>query len=389
LAEGQIKQSDCSVEVSTFAKWAQEATGINSILNVKVREAKILKLGEKLKLENQFLLNETDYLLGRFLPDKFEEYLDCERIGRGNSPRMDRARRESLLNEVIQPYSEWKIAQRFQDWSDLAVSMIGETTTAKYDAIIVDEAQDFSANQIRSVMSHASSPSTVVFVIDAMQRIYPRGCTWQEVKVKINSNLSYRLGENHRNTKEICRFAAPLLKGMSIEDDGTIPDLRKCSRHGPVPIVLKGRFSNQCKYALKYITTRSDVIDPISESIVFLHPKGGGWFDYLRKQLQNAKVPFVELTRESEWPDGPENVGLSTMYSAKGLEFDHVIALGLNDEITRTSGEHDDTLFENYRRLLAMSITRARKTVLIGYNPRDPSKLIELLDRGTYQELIV
>jgi superfamily I DNA/RNA helicase len=265
--------------------------------------------------------------------------------------------------------------------------MINETTTDRYDAIIVDEAQDFSANQIRAVMSHASHPSTVVFVLDAMQRIYPRGCTWQETGVKISSNLSYRLRENHRNTQQICAFAAPLLTGMSIDDDGTIPDLKKCSRHGPVPVVLQGRFSNQCKYALKDITTPSDKIDPASESVVFLHPKG--WFDYLRGQLRKAKIPFVELTRESEWPSGPENVALSTMHSAKGLEFDHVIVLGLNDEITRTSKEHGDTLFENYRRLLAMSITRARKSVLIGYSPRDPSRLIELLDITTYQEVTV
>jgi len=201
LAQGQIKQSNCSIEVSTFAKWAQTATGMHTIVNDTIRKRKIIKYGEKLGLDDQFLLSEADYLLGRFLPGNIDEYLDCERIGRGNSPRIDRARRKLLLNDVIRPYVTWKKDKGVNDWSDLAVSMINETTTVRYHSIIVDEAQDFSANEIRAVMSHAANLSTVVFVLDTFQRIYPRGCTWQETGVKINSNLSYRLRENYRNTK--------------------------------------------------------------------------------------------------------------------------------------------------------------------------------------------
>jgi superfamily I DNA/RNA helicase len=72
------------------------------------------------------------------------------------------------------------------------------------------------------------------------------------------------------------------------------------------------------------------------------------------------------------------------MHSAKGLEFDHVIAIGYNAEVVRHGEEPRDALLDEQRRLLAMSIGRARRSVTVGYKPDDASVLIELLDSETY-----
>ena len=74
------------------------------------------------------------------------------------------------------------------------------------------------------------------------------------------------------------------------------------------------------------------------------------------------------------------------MHSAKGLEFDHVFILGLNEETTPHGSEKGDSDLENLRRLLAMSITRARKSVIVGYKPGEASTLISYLDSDTYNE---
>ena len=73
------------------------------------------------------------------------------------------------------------------------------------------------------------------------------------------------------------------------------------------------------------------------------------------------------------------------MHSAKGLEFDHVMILGLDAEVTEHGEDPDDDEYINLRRLFAMSIMRARTTVLVGYHPDRPSDLIELLDPRTFQ----
>jgi len=206
----------------------------------------------------------------------------------------------------------------------------------------------------------------------------------EECGIEIEPRSSHRLKGNHRNTRQICKFAAALLEGMEPEDDGTIPDLTSCRRDGPVPIVLKGKYSAQCAYVGNYLSKIWAMDGHSDASVVFLHPKGGGWFDCLRVFLNAHNWPFVVLTRKSEWPRGEEKVALSTMHSAKGLEFDHVIILGLNDEITKAGKEQNDTTFESLRRLLAMSVTRARHSVILGYLPTDPSRLVSLFKEGTY-----
>ena len=84
------------------------------------------------------------------------------------------------------------------------------------------------------------------------------------------------------------------------------------------------------------------------------------------------------------WPTGPEQIALSTIHSAKGLEFDHVLMPGLNQEVTPHGAEDGDGTLESLQRLVAMGIGRARKTVTLGYKPQAPSSLIALLDPATY-----
>lgn len=383
LADRQIKNlHEVKMIVSTFAKWSREYFPLSTILDDDERKRKIDQLSVNVPLPKDFIYDEIDYVLGRFLPDDLDEYLTCTRIGRGNAPRVDKSLRQRLLDDIIQPYIEWKNDLREDDWDDLTIKLMKEPVKEPYQIILADEAQDLSANQVRAIMHHADDPSSIVFILDAAQRIYPRGFNWAEAGVTIEK--SYRLTENHRNTGEICQFAAPLLTGLDIGDDGTFPDFQSCVRSGSIPLVIKGLYSQQVNYVLDYIESN---IDLSNESVAFLKPRGGRWFRALKLALLNRKLGFVEITRRDEWPTGIENIGLSTMHSAKGLEFDHVFVLGLNDEVTPYSDEEGDSTFENLRRMLAMAITRARQSVIIGYKPGQASGLISLLDPSTYKEI--
>jgi hypothetical protein len=177
----------------------------------------------------------------------------------------------------------------------------------------VDEAQDFSANQIRAVMRWLAARHSATFVMDAVQRIYPRGFMWREAGVEVVPAQSYRLRSNHRNTKQIAAFAAPLVADLPIEDDGTLPDFEACVTKGPKPVVVRGPFSAQMDWIISYL---ADL--PNGESVALLHPKGGGWFDYVRRRLDDAGLDYVDLTRRREWPQGAEQIGLSTLHSPRG-----------------------------------------------------------------------
>lgn len=382
LVEEEIEITNFDLKLSTFGRWAMDTFHYPSIVEAP---QKILELGAKLGYQPRFLAGEVEYALGRYMPESLSQYYEdpthpyYERSGRGASPRVDQRNRRQLIEEVIRPYQEWKHS-RGPDWSDLAVMMATRATSPDelWDIVIVDEAQDFSANQIRAITHHLAPIHSTTFVLDAVQRIYPRGFrSWAEVGIELTH--SYQLKKNHRNTRQIAAFAAPLVAGLPPEDDGTVPDFKSCEEIGPKPIVVTGRFSQQMNWIIEKILE-----SPNSESIALLHAQGGDWFDYVRQRLSRAEIPYVDLQRREEWPTGPEEVGLCTLQSAKGLEFDHVIILGLAAKQLPHGVDADDTQFVTHRRLVAMGCGRARKTLALTYKPGEESRVIDLLDPQTF-----
>lgn len=248
--------------------------------------------------------------------------------------------------------------------------------------MVVDEAQDFSANQARGVLQYLRSDHSVTWVLDAAQSIYPRFFTWKEIGLEVGAQNSKRLENNYRNTRQIAAFAIPLLESLDISEEGALPNLETCTKEGETPVVFEGRFSDQMNYVLKQI---DDILVTGDDSIAILH--AAGWFNEVQRRLTAKGIGYVNLTQESDWPAGNVNVVLSTMHSAKGLEFDHVFIVGLNAQVTPHGDQEGDADLENYRRLLAMAITRARKTASLSYKPSEASELIRFLDPNTYRKL--
>lgn len=370
--------------VSTFGKWSRPSLGNRRLLDDNTARKQIADLGRNLNLPTEFLSDEVEYILGRFKPEDLPAYATALRVGRGRAPRVDRAERQRILDKVVNPYRKWKTECGCRDWNDLAIEIAGTDFGEPLDVVIADETQDFSANEIRAVMHQLAATHSATFVLDAAQRIYSRGFTWAEVGVTVRPENVHRLTINYRNTVEIARFAAPLLRDLPPDSDGTIPDFNACNRNGPLPVVVKGRFPGQ---PLQYVMNYLRRIDLTAESVAFLHPKGGQCFEFIRVALRSAGYEFAEITRESEWPTGDEHIVLSTLHSAKGLEFDHVFILGLNSETVAHGKDREDDGLNMYRRLLAMAIGRARISVVLGYKAGEASKIVKFLDPNTFKEV--
>jgi superfamily I DNA/RNA helicase len=383
LADQQIALgADVALEVETFSHWAMNLVN-QPVMEAGPREAKIAELARQTSgipsWDSRFLVGEVDYVLGRLLPDDLDRYLDLRRVGRGQAPRVDRTTRERLLDGVIRPYGAWKNEESAWDWNDLAVALATEQLGPAYNVVVVDEAQDFSANQVRAIANHLADDHVTTFIRDSAQRIYPNSFLWSDVGIAIPGAQNKKLDINYRNTKQIAAFARPLLEGVEISEDSTLPDFNGCVRDGPAPTVIRGLFSEQLDWVVQYLRSGQIGAD---ETVAFLHPLG--WFNYVKPRLDQENLLWAQITRASEWPDGPEQIVVSTMASAKGLEFDHVIILGYNAQVVRHGDEAQDALLDEQRRLLAMSIGRARKSVVVGYKPSDESALIGFLDETTY-----
>lgn len=388
LAEAQRHAgSNAIVEISTFAKWAVgllpgrvlDAAAASGLLLGLIQGASVSGLAQ------DYLVDEIDYVMGRFAIADLESYIDCERTGRGQMPRVVASARRLILDQVVYPYIAELEARNMMDWNTLATEVLSELNGDSYDVVVVDEAQDFSANQLRAVMSSLKEVHAATFVIDTAQRIYARGFTWAEAGVNVTPGAFYRLLDNHRNTVQIASFVSSLLARVSIDNDGAMPDLNRAYRGGSLPYILEGEYPDQVAWAINFIKGLG-----LSEvSVGFLAPLGGGWLTYLKNRLVKAGIDFVDITRNPEWPEGGENVAICTFNSAKGLEFDHVFILGLCEKNAGLGVPGHDDKEERMRRLFAVACARAKDTLAIGYLPSEASFLMQGIDRSLVQEIIL
>ena len=383
LANEQIQDTaGIDFTIETFSRWALHLVGQRNIIDdpgFYVRPL-LRNLGGNVSANPDYFADEVNYIMGRFTPASRQEYLGVERTGRGRAPAVNQQLRKRLLTDVVAPYEARKQRDEASDWNDVALAAAAATPRQGYDIVVADETQDFSANQIRAIRAHLSDNHATTFIMDAAQRIYSQGFTWRETGIELRPQMVRTLGRNYRNTAEIARLAASLIRDLPMEEDGVLPGAAVCQESGMRPKLLAGTYSNQLAYMLNEIQPFLDNGDQIA----ILHPRGGGWFNAARNMLAQRNISYCELTRRREWPSGPEQVALSTIHSAKGLEFDHVLMPGLSQEITPHGDEDGDGTLDSLRRLLAMGIGRARRTVMLGYKPGEESTLIGLLDPATY-----
>ncbi len=387
LAKDKVATSDkLHLTVETFGHWALNIVGQRRLIDLRdnPRIRTLLRNVGVADTNLDYFIDEIEYILGRFPPSERVQYTSALRSGRGRAPAVPREMRIRLLTDVLEPYEAGKSREGYADWNDIALDTAA-TPGEGYDVVVVDESQDLSANQIRAVLSHLREDHVTTFIIDAMQRIYPQSFQWQELGIEMRSQMVFALTRNHRNTKEIARFASSLVRDLPAEEDGVLPDVEACERTGPRPQVVAGTYRAQLRYMLDRIQPFLDA----DETVAILQPKGGGWLNYTRQMLQQRNIVYCELTRNPDWPTGSELVALSTIHSAKGLEFDHVLLPGLNQEVTPHGDEDGDGTLDSLRRLVAMGIGRARRTVMVGYKPGEQSTLIGLIDPATYDSLEV
>ena len=382
LASEQVQfQGSIDLTIDTFSGWAMRMVGQRNVPR-DGGDSKVRTLLQRMGIlpeDVDYFVDEVRYIAGRFPQGGLHDYVQTVRTGRGRAPAINRQLRNRLLADVLEPYEARKQREAICDWNDVALDAAA-TKSEGYDIVVADETQDFSANQIRAILAHLKTDHSTTFIMDTMQRIYPQNYQWREVGIDMRRQRVYTLARNYRNTAEIARLAASLVDGLPEEENGLSPNPAACRESGDKPKVVAGLYSSQVAYML-------DQIGPLisnGETVAFLQPRGGGYFKHLRQALQRRSISYCELTQMRDWPVGPELVALSTIHSSKGLEFDHVLLPGLNQEVTSHGNEDGDGRQDNLRRLLAMAMGRACRTVTLGYKPGEQSTLIALLDPTAY-----
>ena len=249
---------------------------------------------------------------------------------------------------------------------------------ATYDGVLIDEAQDFSTEMLVFAVGllRDKDDGDLVVVADAAQNIFRRRFSWRAAGIQAQGRTRI-LRTNYRNTKQILEFAHWfLISGDGVEtDEAPDPDSENevippesASRIGDVPIVhlVAGDGVDEVLDVVREWTEGDGADDRIA---VIYSTSAGTDPARIRDELEGDGMEVFWLTdpddREARdrLASSSAHVVLSTVHSAKGLEFPRVVLCGL---------WRDDELEAVNRKMAYVGMTRAQNYLAVVHEEGGP-----------------
>lgn len=242
----------------------------------------------------------------------------------------------------------------------------GWRTEEKYDAVLVDEGHDFRPEWFRACVSalKKGTEGDLLVAVDGAQSLYgrPRSFTWKTVGVNAQGR-SQRLDRNYRNTREVLELAWEVTQAQRTDADETETHIRvrpaKAERSGPVPVYRSCATATQEQTAVVQFFREFRTQGIPDRDVAVLYPRRE-W-----TRVENL-VQALRQVGEVCWITDPDNplmrdrfpgtagVRVSTIHSAKGLEFAAVILACLDQLPGEMFGDEAANL-----NLLYVGLTRA------------------------------
>lgn len=373
-----------------LARVIESVTFDGNPLQRKAQQTAIERLGE------DYLLEEMDTVITARQLDSLEAYRDTPRPGR--KVALNATQRQAVWT-VYQGYLAQLAAMRkltFQQMRAQAEQALrAGAQVGKYDAVIVDEAQDLDPSVLRLLVGLCHAPNRFFITADANQSIYGAGFTWKDV----HSNLKFQgrtgiLRTNFRSTRQIGEAAASYLAAGTLDTDDTAdddtPPAPPYVHEGPLP-------------AMRAVTTGAEQCDLLARFLpeaARMFQLGRGACAVLVPTTDAGRAIAAELAsrglKATFMPSGDldlasGDVKVLTLKSAKGLEFPIVALAGfLNSAYPRrmpgTSDEEWDELLDRERRTMYVGMTRAMRALLV-CAPADGTSLLLTGFTDTYWNL--
>ena len=347
----------------------------------KVWENAILA-SEEFEFEPGFLRQEWEHVVQVSEITELAEYLKVSRKGRGKS--VSRPQRGRI----------WKVFMRYRDALDRSgktewTTVIREarkriespTSSLPYKAVVVDEAQDFHADEWKLIREIVPGQKDGLFIVgDSHQRIYGSQVVLSQCGINIRGRSS-RLRINYRTTEQIRTWAMAMLQGLSFDDlDGGIVDEKgyRSLLSGPSPQIYGfDSPEDEVEFISEQVNELLEYRSPNDICIVARTSKL--LKDMYRPMLRQMNVPHTLLAKDNHY----SGIALATMHRVKGLEFPVMILAGVNEKVIplKVKGISSDPAAQKEhqtreRSLLFVAATRARD-VLIVTSSGSPSRFIQ------------
>lgn len=314
----------------------------------------------------RFVLAEWRHVVDEWNISDLTSYANVPRIGRRN--RLGAKQREALW--PVFDAAQKSLASRALLTSSQLFAFVEEYHRNRdikpFTHIIVDEAQDLGAPELRMMAALAAGPNALFFAGDIGQRIFQLPFSWLNLGVDVRGRSS-SLRINYRTSRQI-REAADHLLPAKVRDVDGIEDDRTGAQsvfEGPAPIIEQcADEADEINKVAAAITSAID--DGITPSEIAVIVRSGDQLSRARQALAAVGVEGGQLTERAN--GSVDRISIGTMHLAKGLEFKVVIIMACDDDILPHQKRVDEAIdedelqevFETERHLFYVACTRAR-----------------------------
>jgi UvrD/REP helicase N-terminal domain/UvrD-like helicase C-terminal domain len=354
------------------ARGANPAIADNQQLHGRWATAAVTETG--VAFTPEFLQHEWEQVILAQDLHTEQAYLTCLRAGRGTP--LGKAQRTQVWRAAERVVGELQAAGQSThiQLANEATHIVRESLRAPYRHVVVDEAQDLHPAQWRLLRAAVKEGPDDLFVVgDPHQRIYDNRVSLASLGVQVRGR-SRRLRVNYRTTQEILAWAVPLLGAAPIIGlDGEADSLAgyRSPMHGRRPQVRGARDREE---ELKILSERlrSWIADGIEPHAIGVAARSTYLAKQAREALETAGIPAASLTAKGK----KDAVRAGTMHGMKGLEFQAVAVIGVEDGMVPapaavTSADADPIAHEQdlqrERCVLFVACTRARDHLHVSY----------------------
>lgn len=285
-------------------------------------------------------------------------------------------------------FANLEVYEREAELDEMKSSLLGQklqelAVTKKFDlfdVIMIDESQDFHPSWLKALLLMLNGTTNFLLLAeDPNQKIYPRSFSYKEAGINVvGGGKIYNLPVSYRSTKEIVLTASKLvatsnwddfykkfLEEMGDEQNATITtksgnypvitiknDYTAICDHIASDIISKVRNEGYsfCDFGIIYLT-RNKLSANDNQKSLFTNTDDVDYINTLRAILSSNKIPnfWLSENRESKmcYDQFKEEVTLSTIFSAKGLEFEvaYLVGVELYPWSKRNSRENASMLY--------------------------------------------
>lgn len=234
----------------------------------------------------------------------------------------------------------------------------------KIKYIFIDEFQDINEIQLEIIIELSKFCESLFLVGDDLQNIYSFRGSNNDIILNIKTYFDdlklEKMTINYRSTPEIINLANQIQNQNKNNFHKTMKSTKPNNTKPTIKI-----FDNLSK-EIKFITEsiKTDLKNGFTKKQIAILSRNNMPLYFLEENLQKNKIKNKILNKENYLSNC---ISLSTIHSAKGLEWDKVYLVGMND----TYFPNKKSCIEEERRLFYVAVTRAKNELIITLNKND------------------